>query len=68
MEVFKTNVSNPAEAGEIVKVLQRKFPAQRFNFALDDGDRILRTVGPPVFTDKIIEVIREMGFYAEVLR
>ncbi len=67
VEVFKTNVSNPEEAREIVNMLQRKFPVHRFNFALDDGDRILRTVGPSVFTDKIIEAVRELGFYAEVL-
>ena len=42
VEVFKTTVEKPSEAGLIVEKLQQRFPYYRINFDLADCDRILR--------------------------
>ncbi|MDR3697839.1 hypothetical protein [Mucilaginibacter sp.] len=42
VEIFKTNVTNKKTAARVLKELTARLPAYRFNFDLEDCDRILR--------------------------
>lgn len=42
IEIFKTNVSNERQAARVLKLLGARLPGCRFNFDLEDCDRILR--------------------------
>jgi hypothetical protein len=68
VEVFKTNVVDPERAKWLVNQLERDFTNCKFNFDLDDCDRILRVM----FQDKIqshllIDLLKNAGCIAEVL-
>lgn len=45
VEIFKTNVSNQQLANKIISDLNQLYPEYRFNFDLEDCDRILRVEG-----------------------
>ena len=42
IEVFKTNVNKPAQAEQLVQLIQQTFAGYNANFDLEDCDRILR--------------------------
>jgi hypothetical protein len=67
IEVFKTNVQEVGEAKTIVGELLKHFPSSRINFALDDCDKILRAEGNEICPKRIIELVMQQGFEAEVL-
>lgn len=69
VEVFRTNVSTQKNAGLLLGVLQSLFPESRFNFDLEDRDRILRVeTGPlPIPVEKILRTVRDHDFQIEVL-
>ena len=58
VEIFKTTVEKPSEAGLIVEKLQQRFPYYRINFDLADCDRILRVEAKLGRVD--VETIRDM--------
>jgi len=67
VEVFKTDVTSPGEAGDIVELLRQHFPDTRINFDLQDCDKILRLEGKDFSTDKVITLVHQTGFYCEIL-
>ena len=69
IEVFKTNVTNVAQAESIVGHIQSAFRDHTANFDLDDCDRILRVVSWGVAIDvmALIQLLKHFGFEAEVL-
>ncbi|MEQ1585401.1 MAG: hypothetical protein ABL895_05945 [Cyclobacteriaceae bacterium] len=67
VEIFKTNVQEVDHAKVIVDKLHDHYPNTRINFALDDCDKILRVEGAGVCRQKIIEVLNQLGFAAEIL-
>lgn len=67
VEVFKTNVPDPQQAGQLVDLLYRYFPGCRINFDLEDCDRILRMEGESLATEKVKMLVNEQGFICEVL-
>lgn len=69
IEVFKTNVTSAPLAALLVYEINQEFPACRANFDLQDCDRILRVVSADgsVPVNRIIDLLRAHGFYAEPL-
>ena len=67
VEIFKTDVLEKSTAGLLLQELHIQFPDIKFNFDLDDCDKILRAEGDPKDTAKITEVLNSKGFDCEVL-
>ena len=67
VEVFKTNISNLAQAKQVVKLLQQQFPLAKITFDLADCDKILRvennTINPPL----VIKIVNQLGINCQVL-
>lgn len=68
VEVFKTNVTSPAQAEILLVHIHRKLPGCQANFDLADCDRILR-IEARGFIDPstVLALLNELGFAAEVL-
>ncbi len=66
VEIFRTNVKNKKLAGKVLKALHLHLPAFKFNFDLDDCDRILRAQsnGCPVACREIIQIVQ--GYAIEI--
>jgi hypothetical protein len=68
VEVFKTNVADPARAKWLVDEIEREFANCKVNFDLDDCDRILRVVfDGEIQSDLLVGLLRNVGCIAEVL-
>jgi hypothetical protein len=67
IEVFKTNVRKQSEAKKVVHILLQHFPCSKINFDLDDCDKILRIEGEGFIAEKILTVVKENGYYCDVL-
>jgi hypothetical protein len=69
VEVFKTNVTDNADATRLLSCIHARFPEYKTNFALDDCDRILRVQCNTGFvhTQAIIRLMSDSGFSAIVL-
>ena len=67
VEVFKTGVQNETAAFLLLQELHVQFPEIKFNFALDDCDKILRAEGESILPFKIIKLLKAKGFECEVL-
>ncbi|MEO6523094.1 MAG: hypothetical protein ABIN91_15540 [Mucilaginibacter sp.] len=69
VEVFKTNVTEPHHANMIVERIHHAYTNYKANFDLEDCDNILRikchegNISPSC----LIELLKNLGFYAEVL-
>jgi hypothetical protein len=63
VEIFKTNVTNKQTANSLLKLLHRQLPACRFNFDLDDCDRILRAESECLVAEiaRIIQIVKEQN-------
>jgi hypothetical protein len=61
VEIFKTNVKNKRLANSILKKLHARLPSCRFNFDLEDCDRILRaqSTGCPIEVMEIVQIVKE---------
>lgn len=68
VEVFKTNMIKVNLAKELTRLLHAHFPGCKFNFDLQDCDKILRAEGQYVDAEKIIEVMAKKGFSCEVIQ
>lgn len=68
-EVFKTNVREVSEAKTIIRLLLSQYPGHRFNFDLDDCDKILRAEGIVKVQDKtkVMNIVAASGYMIEVL-
>jgi len=60
VEIFKTNVTDPKLANEILKGLASQFPELQFNFDLEDCDQILRIEGN-ICLEKIRNSLNSFG-------
>lgn len=67
VEVFKTNVTCPETATDLVRKLLSLYPEACINFDLEDCDKILRVQSPEVSTSRIMRFLSEQGFLCEVL-
>jgi len=68
IEVFKTNISCPEKALQLVQQIHKSFSGYKANFDLEDCDRILRIVSScGNITSYFIEWLQEQGCYAEIL-
>lgn len=66
VEVFKTNISSPRKALELIDILNQHFPYHKINFDLEDCDRILRIEGnPPIIN--IDKIVKKYGVECEAL-
>jgi hypothetical protein len=61
VEIFKTNINSKKLADKVLKTLNTSLPAYRFNFDLEDCDRILRAQsgGSPIETMRIIQIVKD---------
>ncbi len=69
VEVFKTNVDNRDHAQWLVALIHKRFPHYQANFDLEDCDKILRvkSLKDIICPASLISVLKDLGFYAEVL-
>jgi hypothetical protein len=67
VEVFKTNISNLAQANQVIKLLQQQFPLAQITIDLDDCDRILRMENVTINPHQVTITISQLGFYCQVL-
>ena len=67
IEVFKTNVKKKSQAKEILAVLQQHFPCSKINFDLHDCDKILRIEGEKFVSEKVMALVKERGYYCDIL-
>lgn len=67
VEVFKTNVMHAADAGRMELLLRAAFPDCRFNFDLDDCDKIFRIVSSADVSEQVIAIFSGQQFSCTVL-
>lgn len=68
IEVFKTNVNKPAQADQLVQLIQQTFEGYFANFDLEDCDRILRIKSRTnVNSDEVIRLLSRMDITVSVL-
>jgi hypothetical protein len=67
VEVFKTNVQDAETATTLLAELHTLYPEARFNFALDDCDKILRAECDSLDFQCVAEHLRSRGHQCEVL-
>jgi hypothetical protein len=69
IEVFKTNVSNQAQANMLINKIQKKFIDYNANFDLKDCDNILRIKSRDgsIKACCVIDLLNDLGFHAEIL-
>lgn len=67
VEIFKTNVQDSLQAGQIVAMLNQYFPTFMINFDLHDCDKILRIKGESIPINEIESLVSANGFQCSVL-
>jgi hypothetical protein len=67
VEVFKTNVEKKAQSKMLLCILCEAFPSLKINFDLSDRDKVLRVEGDNMETLPIMILVKENGFYCEIL-
>ncbi|MEO6315823.1 MAG: hypothetical protein ABIU63_02160 [Chitinophagaceae bacterium] len=67
IEVFKTDIQEPAQVQHVVAVLVQHFPDSRINIDLHDCDKVLRIEGSNFLPGKIMMLLNEQGFRCAVL-
>lgn len=67
--LFKTNVSDHAEAGNLLDGISRKLPGCRVTFDLEDCDRVLRveSTNGEIDTGRIRDFLKSHGYHIEDL-
>ncbi|MCU0418028.1 MAG: hypothetical protein MUC38_00090 [Cyclobacteriaceae bacterium] len=60
--VFKTSVQSTDQVKQLRPLLNKLAGRGRWNFALDDGDKILRVVSDRVSAEAAMHVLRKVGF------
>lgn len=67
VEIFKTNVVYQQEADELIHALSHVFSDVKFNFDLDDCDRILRLEGSNLPVDSVVRWMIAQKYCCELL-
>jgi len=67
VEVFKTNVEDPAQAAKLVGLLQKHITNSSVNFDLEDCDKILRVESAGFSPETVIKLLNNHGQYCEIL-
>jgi hypothetical protein len=67
VEVFKTNVEDPAGAAMLVSLLQKHISNSLINFDLEDCDNILRIEGPEISHQLVSAILKNQGYLCQVL-
>jgi hypothetical protein len=69
VEVFKTNVKDPAQAKLLIDQIHATFMGYTANFDLEDCDKILRVESSTgaVGAWQLVHLLKRSGFDAEVL-
>jgi hypothetical protein len=68
IEVFKTNVNKPAQAEQLVQLIQQTFAGYNANFDLEDCDRILRIKSRTLINSgEVIRLLSRMDISVSVL-
>jgi len=67
VEVFRTNVSDPATADSILHALRQSMQVVRVTFDLEDCDRVLRVEGKDVCVAHVAKVLSGVGFQCFLL-
>lgn len=65
VEIFRTEVSCPKTAAQLLLRLHEVFPHDKFNFDLEDCDRILRVDSPHVEIEAIQKCLKARGYFCE---
>jgi hypothetical protein len=68
IEVFKTDVSNRADADLILQEIKSQFPEFIASFDLEDCDKILRVENNgKAGVEAVYQVVKDAGFQIEIL-
>ena len=67
VEVFRTDVSSASEAIGVLEQLKQMFPQTKFNFDLDDCDKVLRVEGKYIQVAAVIELLSKNRYRCELL-
>lgn len=67
IEVFKTNINSQSQADHLKPAPELTFPDCRFNFDLDDCDRIFRIESAEDVSDSVIRFFMLHNFDCSVL-
>ncbi|QTE35260.1 hypothetical protein J3L18_19160 [Mucilaginibacter gossypii] len=67
VEVFKTNVEDPAQAAKLVGLLQKRITNSSVNFDLEDCDKVLRIEGPDVSPQSVVGILKDYGYKCQPL-
>lgn len=67
IEVFKTNVCDPVQAGKLRSLLTERFGLSRISFDLEDHERVLRVEGLQIIPENIAAALFEHGFECSVM-
>ena len=65
--IFRTNVNTPKAIRKLAPLLNRHLFISKWNFDLDDCDRILRVEASAHISEGIINILRSQGFDCEEL-
>lgn len=60
--VFKTSVDTPGHVKMLKPVLDKTVGKGKWNFALDDCDRILRILSVDISEKRAIQLLQEQGY------
>lgn len=67
VEVFKTNVADKDEAQRLISELKQLLPEYKINVDLDDCDKVLRIEHTHVPIIQVVSLVRQQGFFCEIL-
>jgi len=65
--VFKTNINTKEQADSLKDAINNSFPASKWNFDLEDCDRIFRIESINIDVNLMISVFNKHGFSCEEL-
>jgi len=67
VEIFKTNITDQKLADWVSEQLRKEFDESTINLDLDDHDRILRVEAEVVDSEKIIEILTQLGIFVKII-
>lgn len=62
VEIFKTNVQKEVDKNYIIAIIQNSFPDYKFNFDLEDCDKILRVEAAALDSKDIVKHVNNLGY------
>jgi hypothetical protein len=67
VEVFRTNITSPYEAGRLAAAIHLAYPCRQVNFDLEDCDHVLRIAGERVPALDIVILANRLGYTVQVM-